>query len=99
MANKNYEKGRNFENYIARKLSGKYYMARSAGSKGVFDLVAVSKDRVLGIQCKKNGYLSADELSKILRAAKKYGLKPVLATKAGNRVIFVDLEENKPAEI
>ena len=94
-----YEKGRNFENYIARKLEGKYYVVRSAGSKGAFDLVAISNGSVYGIQCKKNNYIAADELRAMLSAARKYGIKPILATKLNNKVMFIDLAENKPVEL
>ena len=66
-----YQKGRNFENYIARKLEDKYYVVRSAGSKGAFDLVAISNGSVYGIQCKKNNYIAADELRTMLSIAKK----------------------------
>jgi len=94
-----YEKGRNFENYIARKLEGKYYVMRSRKSAGVFDLLAVNKSGVYGIQCKKNNYIAADELRAMLSVARKYGIKPILATKIGGRVMFIDLAENKPIKL
>jgi len=72
---------------------------RAAGSRGVFDLIAISNGSVYGIQCKKSNYIAADELRAMLSVAKKHGIKPILATKVGGRVMFIDLEENKPAEL
>lgn len=41
MSSESYDKGRNFENYIKRKLQSKgFFVIRSSGSKGVFDLIA-----------------------------------------------------------
>ena len=94
-----YQKGRSFENYVAKKLEGKYYVVRSAGSKGAFDLIAINNGSVYGIQCKKNNYIAADELRAMLSIARKYGIKPILATKLNNRGMFIDLAENKPAEL
>jgi len=96
-----YEKGRSFENGIRKKLEAKnFYVARSAASKGVFDLVAIPPVRegfsppclVLGIQCKAHGKVSKTEKQRIIETAKKYNLIPVLATKFNKRVILVNLE-------
>ena len=98
---KPYEKGKNFENYVKRKLEAKgYLVARSAGSKGVFDLVAIPPTRegfvpsciILGIQCKAHGKISQVEKQKIIETAKKYNVVPILATKFNKRVILVNLE-------
>ncbi|MEM1668908.1 MAG: restriction endonuclease [Thermofilaceae archaeon] len=51
----NYQKGRNFEYLIRKKLESKGFLViRSAGSKGLFDLVAIKENEVYLIQCKKN---------------------------------------------
>lgn len=48
-----YKKGRNFEYRVKSDLEKKgYYVIRSAGSHSKFDLVAVSQEEVLLIQCK-----------------------------------------------
>jgi len=92
-----YLKGRNFENYVKRKLESKGFLViRAAGSKGVFDLVAFPPERrnnvVLGIQCKAHGKMSNEKKQEMIRVADKYNLLPVLATKFNNRVILVNLE-------
>lgn len=51
----NYERGRSFEYYLKKKLEEEGFLViRSAGSKGIFDLVAIKGDEVYLIQCKKN---------------------------------------------
>lgn len=49
-----YNKGVNFERRVRKDLENKgYYVVRSAGSKGVFDLIALKQHRrPLGVQCK-----------------------------------------------
>jgi len=81
-------KGRRFENYVKDKLERNgYYVARSAGSKGVFDLIAVKDGKVIGIQCKL-GRISKSEIEKIISTAKKYGITPFIATKKNGRVVI-----------
>ncbi|MBW2561592.1 MAG: hypothetical protein JRE40_12165 [Deltaproteobacteria bacterium] len=97
------EKGRQFENYVKRKLVGKgYLVTRSAGSKGVFDLVAIpplsEQVGILGIQCKASRKITKHEKEKVIDAAKKYGLIPVLATKFNRRVILINLETEQLLE-
>jgi len=101
------EKGKQFENYVKRKLVGKgYLVTRSAGSKGVFDLVAIpplteqltEQLGILGIQCKASGKITKHEKEKVIDAAKKYGLIPVLATKFNRRVILINLETEQLLE-
>lgn len=51
----NYERGRSFEYYLKKKLEEEGFLViRSAGSKGIFDLVAIKEEEVYLIQCKKN---------------------------------------------
>lgn len=70
MPNKKYISGRNFEYTCRRKLEALgYYVIRSAGSKGVADLVAIAKHDsiiddwycVILVQCKNNGVISKKE--------------------------------------
>jgi len=89
------EKGKQFENYVKRKLVGK-----------VFDLVAIpplteqltEQLGILGIQCKASGKITKHEKEKVIDAAKKYGLIPVLATKFNRRVILINLETEQLLE-
>ena len=97
------EKGRQFENYVKRKLVARgYLVTRSAGSKGVFDLVAIpplsEQPGILGIQCKATGKITKHEKEKVINTAKKYGLIPVLATKFNRRVILINLETEQLLE-
>jgi len=96
VANQRYIKGRNFENYVADKLrKAGYYVIRSAGSKGVFDLIAIKNGVPYGIQCKYDGYINAHELNKLIETGRKYFICPALAYKDGNRVRIVLLHSRK----
>lgn len=92
-----YKKGQNFESYIKRKLEKHgYFVVRSAGSKGVFDLIAFPPDdyisKPLGIQCKTHDKFTEHEKQRMIETAEKYGLLPVLATKFNNKVVLVNLQ-------
>ena len=59
-----YERGRSFEYRVIKELRDRgFYVLRSAGSKGAFDLVAFDKDRVFLIQVKKKN-LTRDYIEK-----------------------------------
>ena len=82
-----YKKGRQFEYVVKKKFEKRgYYVVRSAGSHGVFDLIAIKKGEVLGIQCKL-GNVSKDEIKKMKEIGEKYGIIPVIATKGKVEVI------------
>lgn len=50
----NYQRGRSFEYLLRKKLENKGFLViRSAGSKGLFDLVVIKENEVYLIQCKK----------------------------------------------
>jgi len=92
MTNVNYVKGRACENYVANYLRRNgFYVVRSAGSHGVYDLVAICHGRVFGIQCKTNGQLSRKELIKIVETSERYGIIPFLAFRNNRRVKIVNL--------
>lgn len=83
----NYKKGRNYEYYVKEKLEkAGFFVVRSAGSHGVFDLIAVDlKGNIYGIQVRKNGYLSKNEIEEIKHIVKTYKITPILAhNKNGN---------------
>jgi len=80
MANARYIKGYNFETAIKKKLEkAGFYVCRSGGSKGVFDLLAVKNDLVLGIQCKYDGRIYEYEIKRTVKVAYECGITPVLA--------------------
>lgn len=106
-----YKKGKEFENYIARKLREKgFYVARSAGSKGVFDLIAISpillkcgkradrKPRVYGIQAKVNGKFTKSEIEAMKEVGRKYNIVPVMAYKEGSRIVMKYVGNNMEAK-
>jgi Holliday junction resolvase len=85
-----YVKGRRFENYVREKLERKgYLVVRSAGSKGIFDLVALKKGEILLIQCKWRKSRISREM---VEAACKAGGKALIATHVRGRVIFLNTE-------
>lgn len=59
-----------------------YLVARSPGSKGPFDLIALAKDRrPILISCKLGGYMSPAERRKLVEIAVKIGGHPILASR------------------
>lgn len=73
MVNKNYTRGRRFEYRVKKFFEDLgFYVVRSAGSKGVADLVVVKRDcsgmccRVGLVQCKYGcGYINKEELRRL----------------------------------
>jgi len=92
MANKRYVRGRNFEYRVKKYFEAKgYFVVRSAGSKGVFDLIAITDGEIIGIQCKRYGKITENELNRIIEVAKKYRIKPRIATvDEKNKLKFVN---------
>lgn len=91
-----YAKGRNFEYYIKQKLEKDgCFVIRSAGSHGVFDLIAIKNGIAWGIQCKKGGYISKAEKDNIIWTAKLYGIIPCIAIKKDGKAIVINLYTNK----
>jgi len=106
-----YQKGTQFEYLVKAKLEKKgYFVVRSAGSKGMFDLIAFSPKNwderrlktnciyseyhILAIQCKSIGRINKEQIDEIVKTAKTYGLIPMLATKLNRKPILIDLEDN-----
>lgn len=93
---KHYRKGALFENKIKSILEKNgYYVIRSAGSKGIFDLIAFppkqSNDSVMGIQCKVSNRIKEAERQKLLEVSEQYGIHPYLATIFNKKPILIDL--------
>jgi len=94
-----YAKGRRFEYRAKEKLEkAGFYVMRSAGSHGVFDLLAVKPGVVLGVQCKENGRLTKAEFKEIMTTAERYGITPILAYKENRTVVFRELKPSKTAK-
>jgi|Deesub1362B_J571_1020462.scaffolds.fasta_scaffold00898_1 Holliday junction resolvase len=87
-----YTKGRNFEYSIKKKLEDQgYYVCRSAGSHGAFDLIAIKNGVPWGIQCKASERVSKTELEKLREIGRKYGIIPCIAKKNGRRHVVICL--------
>ena len=94
-SNASYRKGANFERRVRKKLERMgAFVVRSAGSKGVFDLIAIFPNGVIwGVQCKTNPRIHKDERSRIINVSKHYPISPILATKVDRKIEFIDLRE------
>lgn len=81
--NTNYRRGYGLE-YKVKKMMEKldYMVLRSPASKSYSDLIAFDKKQKFLIQCKKTGTkgksLYIYKLGELVKAAKKYGAKPLL---------------------
>jgi len=88
-----YRKGARFERRVKRYLEERgYFVVRSAGSKGKFDLIAVRKEidgnvEVVGIQCRVSKRLKKGEREALLDAL-EYGIKPAIAYRVGRRLVI-----------
>ena len=101
--NKRYIAGKKFEYKVKEHYEKEgYYVVRTAGSKGIADLVAIPNrenyflpELALLIQCKKTSYkkLSKREIREFLETASKYKAIPILATKEGKRTVFFEGED------
>jgi Holliday junction resolvase len=75
-----YRRGADLERAAKHYLEDNgYYVIKSAGSKGVADLVAIKPGETLYVQCKLDGYLLPDERVRFRQAALKSGAVPVVA--------------------
>ena len=82
-----YHRGRRFEYKVKQYYeSHGWFVVRSAGSKGIADLVAIKPraEEIHLIQCKKHGYLSKTEREELFNVADKYGAVPILAATGNN---------------
>lgn len=93
--NKAYRKGADFERRVRKIIENEGgFVVRSAGSKGVFDLIAIYPDgTIFGIQCKRSGSLSRKEIERILEISSKYPIIPIFATVKKRRIVFIDIRK------
>lgn len=69
-----------------------FYVIRSEGSKGTFDLMAVKNGKCLGIQCKRNIlYLNRKEYDRLWEAHKNLKIPSVICCKGTKtKLDFID---------
>jgi len=101
MAYTKYHKGRNFEYRVKKYLEKKgYFVVRSAGSHGIFDLIAIEKvgdnvgmyeNFVYGIQCRVDSNVKKEEVEEMNRIYEKFGIIPILAYRDGKKLVFKHL--------
>lgn len=79
---KAYVKGRRFEYRVKRELERDGYLVfRTAGSRGVADLVAIKDGAVYLVQCKNRHIktVSKKEVEELIRICEENSVTPVLA--------------------
>jgi len=80
MSGANYRRGADLERAAKKYLEANgYYVIKSAGSKGVADLVGIKPGETLYVQCKLDGYLTPAERVSFRQAALASGAVPVVA--------------------
>jgi len=96
-----YRKGYKFEREIFNIFqSAGYYCIRSAGSHGVFDIVAIKDGITFGIQCKYNNHITTRELIAMKNAYKQYGIIPLYAYRfKGKPLCIKDIIHDKLLDI
>ena len=81
-----YSRGAAFERRVRDLLESIGYLTiRSAGSKGVADLVALSSGSTLLVQCKRSGLISTAEWNTLFSESQRIGARAVLAKMRGKR--------------
>lgn len=99
MSNSMYRRGYRFEISVKKYIEHLgAYVIRSAGSHGVFDLIAVKNGSVFGIQCKKDGQLSVHDRKVMLEYYKTHKIIPLLAFRRNRKLVILDLRTNEPVE-
>lgn len=68
----NYQRGADFERRVAVDLTAAgYAVFRSAGSRGIADLLAIKPGLILLIQCKRSGEIDLGEWNKLIELAER----------------------------
>lgn len=97
----NYQKGYRFEKRVQKHLEKMgFYVIRSSGSKGIFDLVCFFKNteyKPLGIQCKTTRTFGHNDVITTTRHALRYNLIPILSYPHPKTrdIIFINLNSAK----
>jgi len=86
-----YARGRSAEYLVKGMLEDQGYLViRSAASHTPIDLIAAKDGEVLAIQVKKGRIARKDKIQ-LIKWAKQFGAKPILATKRGVRWILTNV--------
>jgi len=54
-------------------------------------ILSILRDCIVGVQCKTNGKLSKVEKEEMVKLARKYNLKPILARREGRKIVFEEV--------
>lgn len=82
-----YRRGANFERRVKRKLESEgWFVIRSAGSQGPVDLVALKPFKVMLIQCRRSGFLSAAEREKLRSLAERLQTPVFVASSTNGKI-------------
>ena len=100
LPSKNYHKGRTFEYRVQNYLRKKgYYVIRSYGSKGLYDLIAIPPPNEKGmqyyplmIQCKTNGYIKPIERESLKINKYKWQGRQIIAVNESHKLVFKSLD-------
>jgi len=86
----NYTRGAYFERSVMKQLTALgFYCVRSAGSHGVFDIIALLSGAMpLMIQCKTDGRVDPEERASLWRESIKAGAWAVRARRVNKNTIF-----------
>jgi len=104
----NYHRGRNFEYRVKKYLEEKgYFVVRSAGSHGIFDLIAIEKldygvsydNFVYGIQCRVDGKVKKEEIEEMKKIYENFGIIPIIAFRDGKKLAFKNVYFNVLVEM
>lgn len=90
--------GYHFEQRVRGDLSLSYHVGRQAGSKGLWDLVAMrAPSQLVLVQCKVDGRLDPHEWNALLAVAEEVGGIAVLAQRdePGHRLTYRKLLQRK----
>lgn len=71
--------GYHFEQRVRGDLALSYHIGRAAGSKGVWDLIAMRAGELVLVQCKVDGRMDPAEWNALLAIADEVGAIAVLA--------------------
>lgn len=94
MTNRNYKNGAVFENQVKRYFEDMGCLAfRSAGSHGLADVIAVSKEGTMFlIQCKKSGIFPKTEIFELIQTSHLFPCAFLLADhKERGKIHFTNL--------
>ncbi len=87
-----YVRGRSAEYWVKGLLEAQGYLViRSAASHTPIDLLAAKDGVRLAVQVKVKGGFTKEERSELIRWAKQFDAKPMLATKKRGRWVFTEV--------